>query len=123
VLSPAKPHHWQASDFPAGTQGLRLVRMVGPDELRTYDCILFRNGAKGIAWFLNRWFIHGDKIVTSPGDDYGQADVMGDDGWGILDEICIADAATFQRLRIKLGCKVEDMEAAELVAVSGGGER
>ena len=112
MLKPARPHHWQASDFPEGTEGLRLVRMVGPDELRTYECILFQRGAAGIAWFLNRWFIHGDKIVTDESGDYGQADVMGEGGWGILDEIAVADAATFQRLRVKLGCKVEDLETA-----------
>ncbi len=111
MLKPAKPHHWSASDFPEGTEGLRLVRLVGSDELRTYETIMFTRGAAGIAWFLNRWFIHGDKIVTD-GGDYGQADVMGNDGWDILDEVCIADAATFKRLRIKLGCKVEDQEAA-----------
>jgi hypothetical protein len=111
MIVPVKPHHWQASDFPEGTEGLRLVRMIGPDELRTYEAIKFTAGAAGIAWFLNRWFIHGDKIVTD-GSDYGLADVMGNDGWDLLDEICIADAATFQRLRIKLGCKVDDQEAA-----------
>jgi hypothetical protein len=113
MIRPAKPLHWQASDFPEGTQGLRLVRMIGPDELRTYEAILFTKGAAGVAWFLNRWFIHGDKIATEEDhSDYGQADVMGDDGWSILDEIGIRDAATFQRLRVKLGCKVENLEEA-----------
>lgn len=62
MIRPAKPHHWSADDFPDGTTGLRLVRMVS-DELRVYEAIQFKEGAEGIAWFLNRWFIHGERVI------------------------------------------------------------
>lgn len=109
MIRPAKRNHWRPEDFPEGTEGLRLVRIVG-DELRTFECIVFERGPAGIARFLNRWFIHGDHIPDQ-GDEYGQADVMGKDGWSILDEIPL-DREGFQRARVKLGCRVEDLEAA-----------
>lgn len=115
MIVPAKRNHWRAEDFPEGTEGLRLVRMVG-DDLRTFECMFFERGAAGIAWFLNRWFIHGDRIV-SEGEDYGLADVIGNEGWTILDEIPL-DREGFQRARVKLGCRVD---SPDLLAAGGEG--
>lgn len=107
MLKPSRRLHWSPEDFPPGTEGIRLCRIVR-DDLRLYEVMLFESGASGIAWFLNRWFIHGDSIDDEGA--YGQIDVMGDDGWVILDDIGIADRRAFQRLRVKLGCKVESPE-------------
>lgn len=101
---------WRVEDFPEGTNALHPLRIVGGDRLRSYSTVEFERGAAGIAWFLNRWFINGPGIDDEGA--YGLIDVLA--GEDIVGEIGVADARTFQRLKVKLGCRVESTDGDPL---------
>jgi hypothetical protein len=112
LLQPSRPQFWSPSDLPEGTTGLRLVRPVQPgDRLRAYTAMDCKDGAAGITQTLNQLFIHGDVIDTE--GSYGLIDLLGESDT-ILGEIGIADPAAFQRLRRKLGCRIESTDGDPL---------
>lgn len=107
---------WSRDDLPATTSGLRLVRVLGGDRLRAYTVMDCKDGAAGIAHTLNQCFVT-DSAVDEDGS-YGLVDLL--DGYEIVGEIGIAEASAFQRLRRKIGCKVESTDGDPVPAELAG---
>lgn len=70
-----------------------------------YEAMEFREGAKGIGLFLTRLLLKEDTEGA-----YGIIDLLDANG-DIIEEIGVPDAAQFQRMKRKLGCRVLDIEA------------